>query len=273
MAYWGIALDLLEQLARRGSAAGGRGGRLGRARKGACDRREDPARARLDRGVERLLPRPRQDPGQCPARRLQQGDGAADATLPRRLRGAGVLCADLAGVGVPGRHDLCQPAQVGGNFGKAIRPEPAASGRDAFPHSCLRLPPARRKGHPRCAALCGHRASGAARPAHAIAYLLHGRAVGGIDRVERFRARNPARLLSRGGFLGLRALAACAGRQGQGADRQITRHRRPRRSSHHLRQLHGQERHAGALCARTRRLGRRRGAPDSRRASTRRPIP
>ena len=34
------------------------------------------------------------------------------------------------------------------------------------------------------AALCGHRAGRAARPAHAVAHLLNGRAVGGIDRVE-----------------------------------------------------------------------------------------
>ena len=43
--------------------------------------------------------------------------------------------------------------------------------------------------------------------------------------------RDPARLLSRGGFFGLRALAARAGRQGQGADRKIARHGRPWRSS------------------------------------------
>ena len=63
IAYWGIALDY--------HADAGRGGsRLGRARKGARDRCQDRAGAGLDRGVERLLPRPRQDPGQCPARRL-----------------------------------------------------------------------------------------------------------------------------------------------------------------------------------------------------------
>src|SRR5262245_21233970 len=74
----------------------------------------------------------------------------------------------------------------------------------------------------------------------------------GIDRLERFGDGDPARLLSRSGFLRLRVLAACAGRQGQGADREVTRHGRSRRSPRHLRQLYGQERHARPLCARAR---------------------
>ncbi len=58
MAYWGIALDRLGNTLAVVPPAGGCGGRLGRARKGARDRRENPARARLDRGIERLLSRP-----------------------------------------------------------------------------------------------------------------------------------------------------------------------------------------------------------------------
>ena len=49
---------LARQHAGRDADAGGRGGRLGRARKGAGGRAKTRARARLDRGAERLLPRP-----------------------------------------------------------------------------------------------------------------------------------------------------------------------------------------------------------------------
>jgi len=51
-------------------------------------RRQNPARARLDRGAERVLPRSRQNSSQ--------------------RRGPGILCANPAGVGVPGRHHLCR---------------------------------------------------------------------------------------------------------------------------------------------------------------------
>ena len=120
MAYWGMAMDILGNTLVGPPTRDGCGGRLGGARKGARDRREDRARARLDRGAERLLPRSRQGSGQCPARRLQQRDGADDAALSRRLRGPGVLCADLAGGGVP------QPT----------RPTPTSSSRRQFWRSC-----------------------------------------------------------------------------------------------------------------------------------------
>ena len=97
MAHWGMAMDILGNTLVGAAHAGERERRLGGARKGARDRREDRARARLDRGVERLLPRPRQDSGQCPASRLQDRDGANGSALSRRLRGPGVLCAHLAG--------------------------------------------------------------------------------------------------------------------------------------------------------------------------------
>ena len=81
MAYWGIALDLLgNSLATVPPRADAEAAwaALEKAREVGA---QDAARARLDRGVERLLPGPRQNPGQCPARRLQQRDGAVDATL------------------------------------------------------------------------------------------------------------------------------------------------------------------------------------------------
>jgi hypothetical protein len=63
---------------------------------------------------------------------------AADhAALSGRLRSAGILRAHLAGRGVARGHDVCRPAQVSGNSGKAVRSEPAASGRDPLHHSCL----------------------------------------------------------------------------------------------------------------------------------------
>ena len=95
-------------------------GRLGGAREGARDRREDPARARLDRGDRRLLPRPRQGAARRPARRLHQGDGAADAALPRRLRGLGVL-----------RADACRRRRP-----RTTRPTPTSSSRRRSSSAC-----------------------------------------------------------------------------------------------------------------------------------------
>jgi hypothetical protein len=46
------------------------------------------------------------------------------------------------------RHDLCQPAQVGGNPRKVVRSEPAASGRDAFHHHAYDYHPLAEKGIP-----------------------------------------------------------------------------------------------------------------------------
>ena len=82
MAHWGIALDLLgNSLATVPPRADAEAAwaALEKAREVGA---QDAARARLDRGVERLLSGPRQKPSQCPARRLQQRDGAVDATLP-----------------------------------------------------------------------------------------------------------------------------------------------------------------------------------------------
>ena len=72
--------------------------------------------------------------------------------------------------------------------GETLRAEPAASGRDALPHSRLRLCAACRKRNCVGAALCRHCAGRAARATHAIAHLLHGRTLGGIHRLERVGA-------------------------------------------------------------------------------------
>ena len=82
MAHWGIALDLLgNSLATVPPRADAEAAwaALEKAREVGA---QTAARARLDRSVERLLSGPRQKPSQCPARRLQQRDGAVDATLP-----------------------------------------------------------------------------------------------------------------------------------------------------------------------------------------------
>ena len=58
MAYWGVAMDYLgNTLGNYTDASRGAGG-LGSTRKSAGCRGEDAARARLDRGAERLFPRP-----------------------------------------------------------------------------------------------------------------------------------------------------------------------------------------------------------------------
>jgi len=48
--------------------------------------------------VKGMLAKPE---NRCPARHLQPGDGAVGAALSRWLWGAGILCANLAGVGAP----------------------------------------------------------------------------------------------------------------------------------------------------------------------------
>ena len=175
-----------------------------------------------------------------------------------------LLCADASGLGAEKRPDLCQPDQIRGASGETLRAEPAASGRDALPHSRLRLCAACREGNCVGAALCWHCAGRAARAAHAVAHLLHGRTLGRIHRLERVGARDPARLLSCVGFYGLCASAARAGCQGRCDDQEVARHRRPRRSSDQLRQFHRQGRDAGALRPGTGGLGRRCRAADDR---------
>ena len=69
--------------------------------------------------------------------------------------------------------------------GKTLRTEPAASGCDALPDSCLRLRAACREGNRVSAALCRYCACRAARAAHAVAHLLHGRTLGRIHCLER----------------------------------------------------------------------------------------
>ena len=63
MAYWGYRRQSARQYIGQPPAGERRAGGLGGAREGARDRRENRARTRLDRGVERLLPRPRQSFG------------------------------------------------------------------------------------------------------------------------------------------------------------------------------------------------------------------
>ena len=94
------------------------------------------------------------------------------------------LRADTAGIRAEDRQGLRQPAKIRSHSGKALQTEPAASGGIALSDPCLRLPAARRQGDRRRAALCRHRTRRAARPAHAVAHLLDGGAVGGVDRVE-----------------------------------------------------------------------------------------
>ena len=213
-----------EQCVRRAAAARGCGRRVGRAGESPRDRSEDTARARLDRSAERLLPRSRQDAGQCAPRQLQQGDGATGPALSRRLRSASLLCAHLAGVGVTQGHDLRQSAQVSSPSRQALSAKSAAPGREPFHDPRLRLCTDCREGPSGRTPLRRRRAGRAARAAHAFAHLFDAGTVGGFDRVERFGDCDPARLLSRGGFLGLCPPAARAGRQGQGPDRDIGCH-------------------------------------------------
>ena len=111
---------------------------------------------------------------------------------------------------------------------RLFKQNPQHPGRGALPDPRLRLSAARRQGHRDRAALRRHRAGRAARPAHALAHLLDGRDVGGVDRVEPLGARDPARLLPRHRLHGVRASAARAGRQGQGAGRDDRRRCRAR---------------------------------------------
>ena len=146
---------------------------------------------------------------------------------PGRLRSAGVLRVDAAGVGAEERPDLRRTSSSRRRCSSSSTPtDPQHPGHHALPDSRLRLRAVCRQGHPGGAPLRRHRAGGAARAAHARAHLLDGRTVGGLDHVEPVGARDSARLLPRGGLHGVRAPAAGAGRQGRGDDRQGAERRR-----------------------------------------------
>ena len=88
---------------------------VGGARESTCDRREDPARARLDRSAGRVLQGSRQGPRGHSSARLRQRDAGNDATLSGRLRGMDLPCADASGYRARTRQDIREPAQVGGD--------------------------------------------------------------------------------------------------------------------------------------------------------------
>jgi len=104
----------------------------------------------------------------------------------RRLRGAGLLCADAASLGAEKRPHLCQPAQIRGDSGEAFDQNPQHPGVTHYLiHTFDFAPLAERE--LRRAALC-RIAPAVPTHAHAVAHLLHGRTLGGIDRRERVGA-------------------------------------------------------------------------------------
>ena len=102
----------------------------------------------------------------------------------------------------------------------AVQEVSRPSGRRALPDPQLRRAADRRQGPHRRAPLCGHRAGGAARAAHAVAHLHARRVLAGVGRHEhalegRGEGRQRAgRGLSRVGLHGVRVPAACPRRRG-----------------------------------------------------------
>ena len=214
IAYWGLALDLLGNTLSAPPSRQNARRRLGVAGEGARSPGEDGARARVARRGPRVFPRSR-DGARCDAAAgLQRRDGTAGRALSGRFRSAGVLRADAAGVGAEDGRHLRQPARSRRRCSsRSYARASAASGHHALPDSRLRLRAVRGARHPGGAALCGDRAGGASRAAHAGAHLLDGRPVGGLDHVESVGARDSAGLLPRGGLHRVRAPAAGAGQQ------------------------------------------------------------
>ena len=129
----GTGRQLPRELARGSALAEGPHRGVRSPGQSAGGRRQDPARARLDRGGRRLLSRPRQDAAQHPTRRLHEGDGADDAAISRRLRGLDVLRADPAGLGAEERQDLREPAEVRGDPRATLQAESGPPGGGALP--------------------------------------------------------------------------------------------------------------------------------------------
>ena len=264
--------QLSRELAGGGAVAERHRGRVGGAREGARDRGQDPARARLDRGDRRLLPRRRQGAAERPADRLHQGDGADDAALSGRLRGMDVLRPDPAGLRAEERQDLREPAQIGGDPGALVQAEPRAPRRGALPGPRLRLPAARRQGHHNREAIRAHRTGRPTRPAHAVTHLFDGGDVGRVDRLEpRRRSRSSPTTTTRPtswstliSSWAQDATAKALVDHGRGASPT---------GVPHPRELHGGRRDPGALRARARRLGRGGSATGRRRPAAPWPTP
>ena len=240
--------------------------------KARADRREDPARARLDRGIERLLPRPRQDPsmpGSPPTTRRWSRWRSATPTTTRRRCSMRSPCRRRRR-----RADTTYANQLKSVaiLEKLYDQNPQHPGVTHFLIHAYDYPRWPKRAFP-----AARRYAGIA-PAVPHARHMPSHIYSMVGMWEESIASNASAIEIQPDYyhaadFSVYALpAARAGRQGQGADREIARHRGPRRPPHHLRQFHRQERHAGALRARTRRLGRRGRACRSRRANTRRRI-
>ena len=151
-------------------------------REGRSDRRQEPARARLARGDQGLLPGLRQDrPGNARAR-LSRCDGSADEEVSRRRRGEDLLRAraerDL-------RSQVDGAALEGGRDPRAARQEVSRPpGHHALPHPQLRLRADRAARAAGGQQVREDRARCAARAAHAVAHLLDGRQMAGFDQLQ-----------------------------------------------------------------------------------------
>ena len=114
MAYWGIALDLLGNTLSAPPSPHAARDAWELLEKARAARRENRARARLDRGHPRATTAITTS---CPWTRAccayNRAMRAARRALSGRLRGAGVLRADAAGLGAEERPDLRESVQVG----------------------------------------------------------------------------------------------------------------------------------------------------------------
>ncbi len=162
-----------EHLRGRTEPAAGAGGE-GRHRPRARHCAQERSREELHRSDRRVLREPSSE--------------AAHATHEgalRCVRGADLLRGLPHHDAAADRQDLCFGAEGGGDPGGAIQEAPGSSGRRALSHPQLRLSGHRGERDARRARILGHRAVGAARAAHAVAYLYARRRVEGLGGDQR----------------------------------------------------------------------------------------
>ena len=151
-----------------------------------------------------------------------------------------------------GRHDLRQPAQIGGHSGETVRAKPTAPGVSHFLIHAYDYPPLADKG-----IAAARRYAGIA-PAVPHARHMPSHIYSMVGLWEESIASNASALeiqpdyYHASDFTVYAASAACAGRQGQSDDRQIPQHASAWGSPRFTWQLHSTRFDAGALRSRTR---------------------
>ena len=251
----------------------------------AHDGHADAARARVHRrGRRALYERRRLDPARA-HRRLRAGHGTGRPGISRRHGGAHLLRARGESDRPGERQEIFTATEGRGHPRTALQGASEAPGARALHHSRLRSPAARGEGARRRAQLRVSCAVGAARAAHAVAYVYARRLVEGIDRDQSPIGRGGAqrerdrRRAARDGLPDVRIPAdregcRCAADDGRGARRLRTAgSQRGRRGRARCCRRVCRSGDSRALRARARRVGRSGVAAGARRARFPTPTP